>query len=144
LNVRIDIKQNSFKIQEQRMGWAANVLAESLKDLIKKEKMDSKDMVVLGISRGGVVTADVIAEKLDASFNILIPRKIASPHNELAIGAVMEDGTTNLNDELVRMLNISQQYIDQITSAQIEEIKRRLSFIKKRLLKKIIVLLIIL
>jgi putative phosphoribosyl transferase len=117
---------NKIHLRFKNREWAANVLAESIKDLIKKEKMDSKDIVVLGIPRGGVVTADVIAQKLHASFNILIPRKIASPHNEeLAIGAVMEDGTTYLNDELVRILNISQEYIDQVKSEQIEEIKRR-------------------
>lgn len=61
----------------------------------------------MDIPRGGVGTAYVIAQKLDASFNILIPRRIAAPHNkELGIGAVMEDGTTYLNIELVRMLNI--------------------------------------
>jgi putative phosphoribosyl transferase len=73
-----------------------------------------------------VVTADVIAQKLDADFDILIPRKIAAPHNEeLAIGAVMEDGTTYLNDDLIRILNISSEYIAQVKSEQIEEIKRR-------------------
>jgi putative phosphoribosyl transferase len=124
---------NKFHLRFKNREWAANVLAESIKDLIKKKKMDSRDIVVLGIPRGGVVTADVIAQKLNASFNILIPRKIASPHNEeLAIGAVMEDGTTYLNDDLVRMLNISQQYIDQVKSEQIEEIKRRSSLYQNK------------
>jgi putative phosphoribosyl transferase len=78
------------------------------------------------IPRGGVITADIIAQKLNASFDILIPRKIPAPHNqELAIGAVMEDGTTYLNDELIRMLEISSEYIDKVKSDQIEEIKRR-------------------
>jgi putative phosphoribosyl transferase len=124
---------NKFHLRFKNREWAANVLAESIKDLMKKEKMDSRDIVVLGIPRGGVVTADVIAQKLDAPFNILIPRKIASPHNEeLAIGAVMEDGTTYLNDELVRILNISQEYIDQVKSDQIGEIKRRSSLYQSR------------
>jgi predicted phosphoribosyltransferase len=120
---------NKIHLRFKNREWAANVLAESIKDLIKKEKMNSSngnDIIVLGIPRGGVVTGDIIAQKLDASFNILIPRKLAAPHNqELAIGAVMEDGTTYLNDELVRMLSISHEYIDQVRSEQIEEIKRR-------------------
>jgi putative phosphoribosyl transferase len=102
------------------------VLAESLKDVIKKEKISGEEIVVLGIPRGGVITADIIAQKLDANFDILITRKLAAPHNqELAIGAVMEDGTTYLNDKLIGILNISQEYIDQTKSKQIEEIKRR-------------------
>ena len=82
--------------------------------------MIGKDLVVFGIPRGGVITADVIAQKLNASFDILIPRKIGAPHNqELAIGAVVEDGTTYLNDELIRMLEISSEYIDKVKSEQI-------------------------
>ena len=88
--------------------------------------MIGKDLVVFGIPRGGVITADVIAQKLNASFDILIPRKIGAPHNqELAIGAVMEDGTTYLNDKLIRMLEISSEYIDKVKSEQIVEIERR-------------------
>lgn len=117
---------NKFQLRFKNREWAANVLAESLKDILKNKKINSKDIVVFGIPRGGVVTADVIAQKLNAGFDILIPRKIAAPHNkELAIGAVMEDGTTYLNDKLIGMLNISSEYIDQAKSEQIEEIKRR-------------------
>ena len=106
--------------------------AESLKDVIKNE-MIGKDLVVFGIPRGGVITADVIAQKLNASFDILIPRKIAAPHNqELAIGAVVEDGTTYLNDELIRMLEISSEYIDKVKSEQIAEIKRRSSLYRNK------------
>ena len=37
----------------------------------------------------------------------------------------MEDGTTYLNDKLIRMLEISSEYIDKVKSEQIVEIKRR-------------------
>jgi predicted phosphoribosyltransferase len=46
----------------------------------------SDDIIVLGIPRGGVVTADVISKKLNASFNILIPRKIAGIGNRCGNG----------------------------------------------------------
>jgi predicted phosphoribosyltransferase len=124
---------NKIQLRFKNREWAANVLAESLKDVLKNEKIDSKDIVVFGIPRGGVITGDVIAQKLNASFNILIPRKIAAPHNEeLAIGAVMEDCTIYLNEELIRILNISSEYIDQAKSEQIEEIKRRRSLYQNK------------
>ena len=70
-------------------------------------------MIVLGIPRGGVATADVIAKKLKTSFDIIIPRKLRVPHNqELAIGAVMEDGVSYLNEDLIRSLKISPEYIN--------------------------------
>ncbi|HEY7571708.1 MAG TPA: phosphoribosyltransferase family protein [Nitrososphaeraceae archaeon] len=124
---------NKFQLKFKNREWAANVLAESLKDILKNEKINSKDISIFGIPRGGVITGDVVAQQLNASFNILMPRKIAAPHNEeLAIGAVMEDGTTYLNDDLVRILNISQQYIEQVKSEQIEEIKRRRSLYQNK------------
>jgi putative phosphoribosyl transferase len=83
---------------------------------------------VLGIPRGGVIVADIIAKKLSCEFDIIIPRKLHAPHNEeLAIGATMEDGTTYLNDELIRELEISQEYIEKEKIEQIGEIKRRYS-----------------
>lgn len=68
---------------------AANILGETLKDVIKGEEK-TKQSVVLGIPRGGVVIADIIARKLDCQFDIIIPRKLRAPHNEeLAIGTVI-------------------------------------------------------
>lgn len=93
---------NKFQLRFKDRAWTGNVLAESLKGVIKNDKIRRNDVVVLGIPRGGVITADIIARKINASFDIIIPRKIAAPHNpELAIGAVMEDGTAYLNEELI-------------------------------------------
>ena len=66
-------------------------------------------------------------------FDIIIPRKLTAPGNqEIAIGAIMErrDGattTTYLNDDLIKELEISQDYIEKEKASQIEEIKRRKS-----------------
>ena len=76
-----------------------------------------------------MIIADVVATKLSSNyFDIIIPRKLGAPYNEeLAIGAVMEDGTTYLNEEVVRTLGILQEYIDKVKLEQIQEIKRRTS-----------------
>jgi predicted phosphoribosyltransferase len=117
---------SKFQLRFKNREWAANLLAESLKDVLKKEGIASKEVIVLGIPRGGVVTADVIAKKLKTSFDILIPRKLGAPHNqELGIGAVMEDGTSYLNENVITTLKISQEYITQVKSKQINEAKRR-------------------
>jgi putative phosphoribosyl transferase len=48
-------------------------------------------MIVMGIPRGGVVTADVVAQKLNSRFDIIIVRKLRAQHNiELAIGTQCE------------------------------------------------------
>jgi putative phosphoribosyl transferase len=120
---------NKFQLRFKDRTWAANLLAQSLKDFMKKERLTiHDDIVILGVPRGGVITAHVIAEKLNAAagFDIVIPRKLAAPHNqELAIGAVMEDGTTYLDEHLIKMLEIQSEYIEKVKKEQIDEIKRR-------------------
>ena len=109
---------------------AAKILSESLKDVIRK---DDCDIVVLGIPRGGVVIADIIAKKLSARyFDIIIPRKLTDPDNkEHAIGAIMEDGTTYIDQDLVALLSIKQEYLEKEKRYQIEEIRRRNSLYRK-------------
>ena len=63
-----------------------------------KYKNDRDDVTVIGIARGGVIVADPVAEKLNADFDIIVPRKLRSPHNsENAIGAIMHDGSLYLD-----------------------------------------------
>jgi len=62
----------------------------------------------------------------------VIPRKLTAPHNEeLAIGAVMEDGTTYLNESVIQTLEISNEYIEKEIARQIEEIRRRTALYRK-------------
>jgi putative phosphoribosyl transferase len=105
---------------------AANILGESLKDRIKKDE-EQKNALVLGIPRGGVITADIVAKRLSSPFfDIIIPRKLLDIDNkEQSIGAVMEDGTSYLDQELVNELQIPSEYIEKEKLEQIQEIKRR-------------------
>jgi hypothetical protein len=40
---------NKFQLRFKDRIWAANVLAQSIKDLIKKQRLNGKDMIVMGI-----------------------------------------------------------------------------------------------
>lgn len=85
-----------------------------------------KDVVVLGLPRGGVVTAREVALKLHASLDVLIVRKLGFPgQQELAIGAVAETGAIVLNEDLIASGRVSQAYIDEETERQKGEIGRR-------------------
>jgi predicted phosphoribosyltransferase len=88
--------------------------------------------IVLGIPRGGVILADIVAKKLAADFDIVIPRKLGAPENEeLAIGAVMEDGTSYINRYIVSALRIPQNYIESERVRQAAEIRRRAAAYRK-------------
>jgi putative phosphoribosyl transferase len=111
---------------------AANMLAEKLRPLAEKELRGQKDsqqhqLIILAIPRGGVVTGDVIASALNAKLDIVVSRKVGAPYNsELAIGAVMHDGTFFPNSDIIERLSIPQWYIDEQISAQMNEIERHL------------------
>jgi putative phosphoribosyl transferase len=119
-----DIITGKFYLRYKDRESAGNILGEALKDLIKKE--DRKNCIVLGIPRGGVITAYYIARKLGCQFDILISRKLCAPGNEeLAIGAVTENGAVYLNDKLIKELDITSDYIEKEKFKQLNEIKRR-------------------
>ena len=112
-----------FQLKVKDRESAGNILGETLKEIVKKE--DRNNTIVLGIPRGGIIIAEVIARKLACELDIFIVKRLRSPYNEeLAIGAVTEDGTTFLNELIVEELKISQEFIEGEISHQLQEIKR--------------------
>jgi len=102
---------------------AAKRLADRLKFFVKS----ASELTVLAIPRGGVVIGDVVASSLGAKLDIVVSRKIGAPYNsELAIGAVMSDGSFFPNEDVINMLNVSQEYVHEQISVQKKEIERRL------------------
>jgi len=73
---------------------------------------DRGNVIVLALPRGGVVTGYEIAKILHSPLDIIIIRKIGFPGQpELAIGAVSETGTVVLNEDIISMYRISDDYI---------------------------------
>ena len=97
-----------------------------MKESLAEERR--KNAIVLGIPRGGVVLASIIATKLGCKFDIIIPKRLSSPLDiETTIGAIMEDGSTYLNEEAVKRLLVSKPYLEKEKNRQILEIRRRIS-----------------
>jgi predicted phosphoribosyltransferase len=129
--------KDKFQLRFKDRVFAAKILAGAVRNRLKEEKIDvnKNNLLVLGIPRGGVIVADTIASKVgECGFDITVPRKLTAPHNsELAIGAIVEDGTTYLNDELVSDLQIDHEYIEREKEKQITEIRRRKSLYRSGL-----------
>ncbi len=82
------------------------------------ESFRSQQPVVLGLPRGGVPVAAMVAEVLNCPLDIIVSRKIGYPGNpELAIGAVTARGTRVLHDELLRMAMLPPGYLESATEA---------------------------
>lgn len=84
------------------------------------------DPVVLGIPRGGVAIAAVLADELGADLDIVLSRKLRAPGQfELAIGAVSENGEVLLNERFRDVWGMDDDYLQQEIRTQKREIARR-------------------
>ena len=84
------------------------------------------DVLVLGLPRGGVPVADVVARVLRAPLDTIVVRKLGVPgQEELALGAIASGGVRVLNEELVQALGIPEQVIEAITAREQQELLRR-------------------
>ena len=72
-----------------------------------------KDLLVLAIPRGGVVTGKEISKALNVPLDVLVTRKIGAPGNpELAIGAVGPDRIRIINWELAQQVGADRNYLE--------------------------------
>lgn len=100
---------------------AGRHLAEALKEY----KTDRP--IVLALPRGGVPVGYEVALALDAPLDVEIARKLGAPGNpEFGIGAVAASGVRVLNEEAIRMLDVSPEEIDEIAAREAAEVQRRL------------------
>lgn len=94
---------------------------------VLKEYEGKKDTVAIGLPRGGVITAAVVAEELNLPLDIVVPRKIGAPgHEEFALGALCEEGNTILDQSTVDYLQVSKEYLDAKIAEEKAEAQRRL------------------
>lgn len=83
--------------------------------------------LVLGIPRGAVPMAKIIADALEGELDVVLVHKLSSPRNsELAIGAVDEVGHCYLVDNF-EASGITQDYIEQEKQTQMELLRQRRS-----------------
>jgi putative phosphoribosyl transferase len=94
--------------------------------------LPGRNLVVLGIPRGGIIVAQELAGTLDAELDIVLAHKLRAPgHPELAMGSLAENGKIFLNDQVVTELGISQHYVEEETTEQLAEIKRRVRLVRR-------------
>ena len=86
----------------------------------------SKDVLVLGLPRGGVPVAAIVAQRLQAPLDVLIVRKLGVPgHEELAMGAIATEGVRVLNQRVIESLQIPDRAIAAAVAREQAELARR-------------------
>lgn len=106
---------------------AAEQLVTALLDFVSADDHP----LVLGVPRGGVPIAAVIAARLGGDLDVLVAHKLGAPGNpEFAIGAVAEDGSVVVDDRVIRAYRIPESYVEEETSRQLAEVTRRASLLR--------------
>ncbi len=94
-----------------------------------KRGYKGQNTLVLGIPRGGIIVADEVAKVFSAALDVIIARKLRAPFQpELGIGAVVDGNHIVLNEEAVRSVGASRDYINREIAYQKEVVERRLRF----------------
>ncbi|MEU3341814.1 phosphoribosyltransferase [Streptomyces sp. NPDC006668] len=90
------------------------------------EHLRGRDVVVLGLPRGGVPVAYEVARELGAQLDALVVRKLGVPWQpELAFGAVGEAGVRVLNDDVLQGTRLGQDSQRTVERAERAELERR-------------------
>jgi len=85
-----------------------------------------RDVVVLGLPRGGVPVAFEVARELDAPLDVIVVRKLGVPFQpELAMGAIGEGGIRIINHEVVRGSWIAPDEIAGVEQRERQELERQ-------------------
>jgi putative phosphoribosyl transferase len=87
--------------------------------------------LVLALPRGGVPVGYEVARALKAPLDVFVARKLGAPNQpELGIGAVTQDGLRVLNEEIIREIGISEEYIERLAAEETKEAERRLKLFR--------------
>ena len=112
-------RRNAKRVFRDRRD-AGEVLAEEL------TPYRGKDVVVLGLARGGVPVGWQVARALHAPLDVFLVRKLGVPQwEELAMGALASGGGVVINDALVRSLGISDDALREAIARETQELNRR-------------------
>jgi putative phosphoribosyl transferase len=123
--VALRVAFSRYQLRFKDRVAAADILFDILRSEFKSYNVEGKNLIsVFGIPRGGAITADRLATRLEANFDVIIAMKLGEPENkENAIGAIAEDGTIYFNHKRVSELQLSQEYIETEISDTREEIR---------------------
>ncbi len=84
------------------------------------------DVIVLGLPRGGVPVAAVVAGRLGAPLDVFTVRKLGVPgYRELAMGAIASGGARVLYHALIAELGLTDRAIGTVIAEEERELARR-------------------
>jgi len=100
---------------------AGKVLARALLEF------RGKNVVVLGMPRGGVVVAMEVAEALGTLLDIVVTRKIGAPGEpEFALGAITQEGDVIVDRQAAESVGATAEYLQEEARRKKSEVRERM------------------
>lgn len=101
-------------------------LGAYLRELARWE-LPGPDPVVLGLARGGVLVAAMVAEALGAPLDVAVARKIGAPGQpEFGVGAVTAEGPPYYDERTLAVLGLTPEDLRADCERERAEARRRL------------------
>lgn len=86
---------------------------------------------MLGLPRGGVAVAAVVARALAAPLDVVLVRKVGAPRQpELAVAAISEDGVLVRNDDVLSVLRIGAEALAELAGRERAVLEERASVLR--------------
>ena len=90
------------------------------------EPLRGRPAVVVGLPRGGVPVAFEVARSLDVPLDVILVRKLGVPYQqELAMGAIGEDGVRVINEDIVTRCDVTDEELRRVEERERKELERR-------------------
>lgn len=103
---------------------AARQLTARLQPILADE--DPRDVVVVGLPRGGVPVAVEIGRRQHLPVDVILVRKLGVPFQpELAMGAIGEGGVRVFNDDVLDAARVPVAQLSEIEHRERRELERR-------------------
>lgn len=84
------------------------------------------DVIALGLARGGMPVADVVARQLGCALDVLLVRKLGAPdREELAIGAIASRGVRIMNPDIVAALRVTPEQVEATATRELRRIEQQ-------------------
>ncbi len=97
----------------------------------RPELRDGGRVVVLAIPRGGLPVGVEVARVLDAALDVVVVRKLRTPHNpELGFGAVGPDGHADIDEGLVRRIGLGREEVEAEIEDRTRAVEERLELFR--------------